>query len=705
MKGLGTTIVAIIIFIMIIAAMTFIVILVFRNLEKQRSLDLEEAAIIRTKNIFYLFNRSLATTMAVSSAQALFAAENVEEFWYNTDPNLPKQIVLPESECNSGNPKICLPNVKDTSDYMKGVMRKEFIEKMKEDIDLGGIAISVSVPPDGVLFWPAYSVVKSRIKENIIFDSKPSIDVSTSTNTAMKTNYRKMLHGGWLLVDAAMKMKGSGVAVDYKKSVEDAVDSEMNEVSIWLGSDIVLENEKTFSFFIPEDQSRLFLHYKITATMKDAAPGIASYTCGGPDIYDQMISDAVSSQRWSVSRSEAESLVKAVIQQESNWNPDAISCAGAAGLMQLMPDTASGLGLDVPNYPTTTVDCGGVAIETSVCNSFTPDKCDKVNDERFNPEKNIEGGAKYVHDQLNDFKKGDKINNIKLALAAYNCGPGCVNKAIKDAKSDKWEKVAPFTPQQTQNYVPAVLSCYGFYSGQSGAASTTDKPEWPTKTTKITDFYGSLWGIAEGYRTRPHSGIDIGAPSGEEVHPILAGTVEVAGDHSSYGKHVIIKHTSQLYSLYAHLSEIKVKKGDKVATSDALGKVGNTGSSKGAHLHLETRKSKDGNEFNPCLILDCTGSPGRINANVFRSQDFSYYHDVKNNQFVKKPFALRVVIDDYLTALDCTQNSGVFTAVSSDDVLCDGGTMYICATQIEGTEAMQESATVAGKTCTQGEWK
>jgi len=103
-------------------------------------------------------------------------------------------------------------------------------------------------------------------------------------------------------------------------------------------------------------------------------------------------------------------LIEAVIKQESNGNPNAVSSKGAKGLMQLIDSTASMFGIK---------------------NSF-------------NPEENVMGGTQYLKKLLNQFD-----NNIELALASYNAGPGNVRK---------YGGVPPF--EETKNYVEKVLNHY-----------------------------------------------------------------------------------------------------------------------------------------------------------------------------------------------------------------------------------------------------
>ncbi len=111
---------------------------------------------------------------------------------------------------------------------------------------------------------------------------------------------------------------------------------------------------------------------------------------------------------------------------ESALDPDAVSKAGAVGLWQIMLQTARGLGLE---------------ISTLV-------------DERRDPIRASEAAVKYLH-QLYDIYK-----DWSLAIAAYNCGPGNINKALRragDDAKDFWA-IYPYLPQETRGYLPSFIA-------------------------------------------------------------------------------------------------------------------------------------------------------------------------------------------------------------------------------------------------------
>jgi murein DD-endopeptidase MepM/ murein hydrolase activator NlpD len=88
---------------------------------------------------------------------------------------------------------------------------------------------------------------------------------------------------------------------------------------------------------------------------------------------------------------------------------------------------------------------------------------------------------------------------------------------------------------------------------------------------------------------RRHLGVDYAAPTGTPVRTVGDGVVEFAGRRGGYGNVVQIRHTNNRSTLYAHLSRIDVRNGQRVEQGTRVGAVGTTGWSTGPHLHFEFR--------------------------------------------------------------------------------------------------------------------
>lgn len=101
---------------------------------------------------------------------------------------------------------------------------------------------------------------------------------------------------------------------------------------------------------------------------------------------------------------------------------------------------------------------------------------------------------------------------------------------------------------------------------------------------------------------RFHAGIDFPAPYGRAVRAARRGRVVRAGWHSGgYGYRVTLSHRGSVHTLYAHLSHIDVRRGQRVSAGTRIGKVGSTGASTGPHLHFEVRVR--GAAVNPLAAL------------------------------------------------------------------------------------------------------
>jgi murein DD-endopeptidase MepM/ murein hydrolase activator NlpD len=88
---------------------------------------------------------------------------------------------------------------------------------------------------------------------------------------------------------------------------------------------------------------------------------------------------------------------------------------------------------------------------------------------------------------------------------------------------------------------------------------------------------------------RRHLGVDYAAPTGTPVRSVGDGVVEFAGRQGGYGNVVKVKHTNDRSTLYAHLSRIDVRNGQRIEQGTRIGAVGSTGWSTGPHLHFEFR--------------------------------------------------------------------------------------------------------------------
>ncbi|MBS3772498.1 MAG: M23 family metallopeptidase [Bacteroidales bacterium] len=107
---------------------------------------------------------------------------------------------------------------------------------------------------------------------------------------------------------------------------------------------------------------------------------------------------------------------------------------------------------------------------------------------------------------------------------------------------------------------------------------------------RISDYYGRRRDPFTG-NMRMHRGMDFTGPIGTEIYATGKGVIEQAGYSAyGYGKEVVINHGYGYRTVYAHLDEIHVEKGDTVSRGEVIGTLGNTGRSTGPHLHYEVRK-------------------------------------------------------------------------------------------------------------------
>lgn len=193
-----------------------------------------------------------------------------------------------------------------------------------------------------------------------------------------------------LPISTQSQPKFAALLATYGKKGQSKTASEVKEMT-----PLTLEDYRNLA--LPVRQRKFRTKFALAQSEKSAKSRIEA-----PEAIQKAIEDSARKFKLPVQ------LVTAVIKVESNFNPRAVSSEGARGLMQLMPTTAATLG---------------------VRNSFDVSQ-------------NINGGCRYLKDMLEQFD-----GNLELALAAYNAGPGAV---------EKYGRIPPY--RETQDYVKKVLA-------------------------------------------------------------------------------------------------------------------------------------------------------------------------------------------------------------------------------------------------------
>ncbi|MCK5825077.1 MAG: M23 family metallopeptidase [Ichthyobacteriaceae bacterium] len=135
---------------------------------------------------------------------------------------------------------------------------------------------------------------------------------------------------------------------------------------------------------------------------------------------------------------------------------------------------------------------------------------------------------------------------------------------------------------------------------------------------KMASGYGYRWHPILKYR-KFHAGMDFSAKTGTPIFATGDGVVKKAVKAGAFGKHVVIDHGFGYKTLYGHMHNYKVKKGQKVKRGEIIGAVGSTGMSTGPHLHYEVHKN--GKKVNPVNYYHNDLTPAEYNILLRMSQE------------------------------------------------------------------------------------
>ncbi len=243
------------------------------------------------------------------------------------------------------------------------------------------------------------------------------------------------------------------------------------------------------------------------------------------------------------------------------------------------------------------------------------------------PQESIEYGVKHF---VSVYNKANK--DIKLTLQSYNFGGGFIDYVMKRGGEYTKNLAISFSQMMYKKLAhtgiykchrPSAIkykACYGDIEYVEAVfrylpSATAGNIELSTKKVgNLNAPVNAPLNISSPFGWRNigagpefHLGIDIPCSTANSIHAAKKGQVVHAGmrdgSASSYGNFITIKHSETFYTTYAHLSTVKVKKGQTVKAGQGLGYCGSTGRSYGSHLHFETKTQMWGGHMNPARYL------------------------------------------------------------------------------------------------------
>jgi len=580
---LFTIFAAILIFFFLMVVMTSVT----SSNQKSQEIVLEELAIIKAKNTFFLVERSLGMTWYVSTIQSIFrtgyeslgcgldeedeglpATAMKDNYWYQySDTKLPKKsgLPLPQDKYNfnalsfNTAPLICYPRGAVEEGHLLAYLNKKFVpfKEIPDKFTANGVPFIIQNMQTDFSVKDDEIDTKSNQSVTANPNTQPRIVAPVTNNNVIFTKFKQMVAGARKVVDNVIIMSDllkidplrpsqrpgsdllyttAATAETYKQNSKSIIKNKFQSVlpknafridaSYKPNNDIELRapNDDEAGMGFQYTKQGLILHYDADISIRELGDVSFSGTACDATPFSAAVENAVSAWEFSdtdvnlglipwvtttfdYSKDEVRAFVTAIMQAESlraddgSCDPSSISCAGAVGLMQLIPETARSYGLIVYSYGTDTVTCPGSIsnIEDNRCNSITPAVCRPAEDDRFDAQKSIQGGAKYLHflfNKLSEYTK-DKDELMKLAAAAYNSGPGekgrqggvigAIEKAVKndgaDANNIKFSDIEKYLPDQTQTYVPRVM---GFYAANGGSISSSSYYYHDEKNNRFT---------------------------------------------------------------------------------------------------------------------------------------------------------------------------------------------------------------------------
>jgi murein DD-endopeptidase MepM/ murein hydrolase activator NlpD len=189
-----------------------------------------------------------------------------------------------------------------------------------------------------------------------------------------------------------------------------------------------------------------------------------------------------------------------------------------------------------------------------------------------------------------DLRKGDRFQLVYESLLADG-------EPVRSGRILAAEFVNNGRQHQAMWFeAPGLKGAYYGFDGQSKRRYYLNSP---LEFSRVSSGYGMRFHPVLG-RQKAHLGTDYAAPTGTPVRTVGEGLVEFAGVQRGYGNVIYVRHRGEQVTVYAHLSRIGVRTGQRVSQGDFIGAVGSTGMSTGPHLHFEFRDK--GEHRDPSVI-------------------------------------------------------------------------------------------------------
>ena len=197
----------------------------------------------------------------------------------------------------------------------------------------------------------------------------------------------------------------------------------------------------------------------------------------------------------------------------------------------------------------------------------------------------------------------DRKNDVVITINEKKIVKKVFKREYKIQRIDGLEEKKVTPPEEVYERIKRENKLIGQARGiNSNLTFFKEKFSLPVENAIITGVYGSQR-ILNGKPKWPHFGIDFAAKEGTEIKAMLDGVVTLAESDLFYtGGTLIFDHGHGISTLYMHMKEIMVKKGQKVKQGDIIGTVGSTGRSTGAHLDVRLNWFQV--RLDPATVLD-----------------------------------------------------------------------------------------------------